>query len=240
MHRHTLREQVEEMARLGYSPATIRDDLDCSHQTARSYVRLWRQAMRQRCVELPPCRCGRIHEHQGNCIEKRWLERPWARRQIPADFAVVAPTMFVTELVSHYRVGWRVLRRWIASTPHISVKKRMQRQLLPNGRSSSRIADPLFQEIECHIPLGLAEDIRADLISEIYVTILEGSMSLPQLRAEGWKFVGRVIEAYGVSTWSKTISLDAQTADGRPLSDTIADGNAEDAFERIFEDNWDQ
>lgn len=239
MRRQTIKEQVEEMAWLGYSPATIRDELDCNHRTVRFYVRRWRRGMRERLIELPPCRCGAIHEHRGTCIEKRFLERAWLRRPVPADFAAVAPTMCKSDLEKHYSVSWRTLSRWLKESPQISVKKRSRRALRPTGRTTLQVADPLFQRIEPYIPSYFNQDIREDLISEIYVAILDGSLTLANLESEGWRFISNALNANGLSPWEKSISLDAENENGRALISVLADPAYLEDSETNFEiDDW--
>lgn len=239
MRRQTIREQVEEMTWLGYSPATIRDELDCNHGTVRYYVRRWRKGMRERLIELPPCRCGAIHEHRGTCIEKRFLERPWLRRPVPDDFTAVAPTMCKSDLQRHYSVSREALSRWLKESPQISAKKRSRRTLRPTGRITHQVADPLFQRIEPYIPSHFSDDIREDLISEVYVAILDGSLTLAELEAEGWRLIGDALKANGRSPWEKSISLDAENESGRALISTLADPAYLEELETDYEvDDW--
>jgi hypothetical protein len=58
-----------------------------------------------------------------------------------------------------------------------------------------------------------------------------------KIASDGRAFVNRALDAHGLSIWSKTQSLDmGNTEDGIPLIEQIADEDALDAFDRMFDE----
>lgn len=116
----------------------------------------------------------------------------------------------------------------------------MERPLAARGRVSGRVADPLYQEIEQLVPSGLPPDIRDDVISELFLAVLDGSLSRDRLQSGGRAIMDRAIDNCGACRWTALRSLDAPiTESGMTLADIIADDRAMDDFKALFDEERD-
>lgn len=196
----------------------------------------------------PYCSLRQLSEHYCASFEtvSRWMgecadiPRRAYFHQIPDDFADRSPFLSVTQLSVHYCVSRRTIYRWFRDRPNAKRCQRITRPLAATGRVSGRIADPLYQEIEQLVPSGISADIREDVISELYVAVLEGSLSDGRLRSCGRAIMNRTIDKCGACRWTAPRSLDAPIAESRKtLADIIADDRAMDDFNALFDEDRD-
>lgn len=168
------------------------------------------------------------------------IERKPNSREVPTDFADQSPNLSVQQLAGHYQASRRTINRWFRDRPGAKRWRRMVRPLAAKGRVSGRVADPLYQEIEQLVPSGLPPDIRDDVISELILAVLDGSLSRDRLQSGGRAIMDRTIDKCGASRWTTHRSLDAPiTESGMTLADVIADDRALDAFEALFDEELD-
>ncbi|ALJ14093.1 hypothetical protein [Sphingopyxis macrogoltabida] len=187
----------------------------------------------------------RKHFNTSLDVVARWLadtglsarEIPKNRRSAPEDFVAVAPTMFKRQLLSHYSTSSAVLERWLAECPHVRTRSRAGKLRQQVVRSSS-VKDALFGRIDALVPRAFADDIRSDIISDLYVAVLEGVIPENELEALGGAIMNRTISDCGASRFSKTMSLNERLSDDSEttLGDTLIDPAALQAFDHIFEE----
>lgn len=91
------------------------------------------------------------------------------------------------------------------------------------------------------MPNGLADDIRSDIVSEIYLAVLEGTLPENQILSHGRTILNRVAKFCGVDFHHRTFSLDEHVNDGGVrFVDLLEDEGALAAFDRIFDDDFDE
>ncbi|WP_411341384.1 hypothetical protein V6U71_05960 [Sphingopyxis sp. J-6] len=222
----------------GYSRLSLQERLGLGKAAAKYYIQAFRDKLRLQSIPLPPCRCGGPHNHLGYCIEKRH-GCPTGIRPMPTDFVMIAPTLTRAGIMRHYQTSRPTRDRWLREAPDIKPRRIFTRSLKPGSQSSSRLRDNLYREIDRLIPLGLAEDIRADAISDIYLAVLDGTLSRDQIAEGGRKILNRVVDFCGLGRHSP-VSLDIKYLDdGTTYVDSLEDEEALAAFERIFDDeDW--
>lgn len=230
----TLRNSVEALAAEGWSPRTIVRETGGQSKTVRRYVRAWRAKLRAAGKSLPPCRCGATHNHQHFCFEKACL----AARAMPVDFPEVARDRTIKELCRTYRAGNKTVSGWLSTRTDILRPRRGQRPraLRPAFRQTSMIDDPLHKLVESYVPNGYAPDVRADLISALYLAVLDGTLRINELSKCGGSILNQTLRECGVHRWSLTTSLDEVIGDDDfSLGDHLVDETAGEAFECLFD-----
>ena len=235
------RARIEALAADGWSVRTIATKTGKTQRSIRHFVRRWRERLQSEGASLPPCRCGSPHDHSHFCAEKIRGEGVGrrVRRQVPEDFEQVAPTLSLKALERHYRTGCVVISRWLSQFPELARVPRSTaaRPLRPVYRANSGISDSTYNMIERCVPTNYAPDIRADIISTIYLAVLDGSLPEERLLLDGRSVLYQVLRSHGIM-YQTTASIDLELDDeGQRYIDMLADENALDAFERIFEDD---
>lgn len=231
-----LRAQAMELIASGHSPLTLGERLGFNNIAAKGLIYAYRCKQREARVSLPPCRCGRPHNHLGNCVEKRHGCR-CGIRPLPDDFASNAPSRSKRGLLRYYRISLATLNRWLSESPGVTTRP-VHIPFRDTGSKPSPINDSLYARINSLVPPYFAKDVRADVISEIYLAVLDGSLPIERLLLDGRAIMTRAAGFCGVG--STILSLDVAVGDAySPMIDFIEDKDAFDAFERIFEEDED-
>lgn len=230
-----LRSAVEDLASQGWSPRTIVKETGGKSETVRRYVRTWRANVRAAGASLPPCRCGGAHNHEHRCFEK--LCR--VERQMPVDFPDVARNCAIVTLCRNYRAGNTTVSRWLSVRPDIPRPRpgSPARALRAIFRPTSGIEDPTYALIEKHVANGYAADVRDDLISALYLAVLDGSLRVDEIAVRGGAILNQTLRDCGVDRWRILESLDEVIGgNGFSLGERVADEAGDDVFERLFDD----
>lgn len=238
---HPPRERIETLAAEGLSVRTIALEIGIGPRTVCRVVRRWREKLRSEGTALPSCKCGAPHDHSFFCSEKTYGEGTGhrARRQAPEDFEAVAPLLSINRLTRHYRTGKDVVNRWCSEFPQLPrpILTAGPKPLRPDYRATSGIGDTTYNLIERCVPSSYAPDIRADIISTIYLAVLDGSLPEERLLLDGRSVLYQFVRSHGIM-YQTTVSIDEELSeDGERYIDNLADDNALDAFERIFDDD---
>ena len=230
-----IRENAFRLIAQGYSIISLGEMLGLSKPSAKHYIDIFRAKLRKAEKGLPSCRCGGPHNHFGHCLEKRHGCRT-GLRPMPDDFEKVAPTLTRKDLIYHYHTSPPTRDRWLAEAPNVTPKVRTPRPLRSSARSRSNINDDLYIEIDRLVPAGIADDIRAEAISELYLAVLDGTIARDQLAAKGRAVLNRVTDFCGLH--GQTVSLDLPIGEGgASYVDNVRDETALDAFDRLFDDD---
>lgn len=158
---------------------------------------------------------------------------------MPPDFPDFARNRSIVLLCRHYRAGNLAVKRWLSSLPDIPRPKPGTRPqpLRKSFRVISRINDPTYRLIESCVPNGYAPDLRADMISDLYLAVLDGKLRADELLEHGRAILNQTLRDCGVEQWRIATSLDSSDDDqGDPLVERLVDDAAQEAFDRLFSD----
>lgn len=231
-----VRKEAFALISQGYSKLSLQERLGLTRGSAKGYIDRFRLKAKAEAVPLPPCRCGGPHNHLGHCIEKRH-GCPTGLRPIPDDFITVAPTLTRKGIVRHYHTSPSTRERWLREVPEVQPRVMIFRTLRPVARSSSPVKDDLYAEIDRLVPVSIADDVRSDIISELYLAVLDGSVPRDRLAEKGGAVLNRTVDFCGHGRHGP-LSLDIMfDKDGNSFLDLLEDESASDAFDRIFDDD---
>lgn len=94
------------------------------------------------------------------------------------------------------------------------------------------LSDPIYGRIARFVPRGVDQNLREDIISDVYLAIREGRLHPRNIEAEARRFINAAFGAFA-NRWG-ALSLDALIADeGATFLDMLPDPAALEAFERI-------
>lgn len=188
-----------------------------------------------------------IRKRLGRCVSSERLKRLRENNDIAVRSKFCVSD---SELRSLILQGAGELRIWKV-TGHRVTYARIKRmrvelgvQLQPNPAASTPAKprkqlpgrDDLFSQVKSALSFMVDPVLRDDAVSEMYLAVLEGTITLSQIRQEARKF-----SSDSVAKWQNNFgprSLDAALGEGDlSLLDRLEDRTALEAFDRLFQDD---
>lgn len=244
-------ERIRQLALEGMSFGGIARELGASRTSVQSFA-MRHQIRLGLAGEL--CKCGKPRGHAYGCSAFAYrivddpaevdrcvtaLEQGLTMVQIVREHGVREALVRITraKLTEHSQ---QLRRQAIAERVQARVRPKRVRAIkksLPASISSRVLAahrDALFAKCSAAIPRGMAQDIRDDAVTELYLAVLEGEVAENEIREKAGKFVNATY-----STWASRFgprSLDAKLSadDDRTAGDFIEDEVALAQFDEIM------
>lgn len=244
-------ERIRQLALEGMSFRAMARELGASHTSVQSFA-MRHQIRLGLAGEL--CKCGKPRGHMYGCSAFAYrvvddpaevdrcvaaLEQGLTMVQIVREHGVREALVRITraKLTEHSQ---QLRRQAIAERVQARVRPKRVRAIkkpLPASISSGVLAarrDALFAKCSAAIPRAMAQDIRDDAVTELYLAVLEGEVAENEIREKAGKFVNATY-----STWASRFgprSLDAKLSadDDRTAGDFIEDEVALAQFDEIM------
>jgi hypothetical protein len=183
---------------------------------------------------LPSCGCGKERFHKYPCIISRQI-CPERRDAIVSE---ITTGELYRDIGVKFGIGRLSARNYLRYLTPAQRRRRLdlQRSRRPEAAAEARpFGDNLYARIATAVPRWLTNATRDDVISEIYLAVLEGTLDAAAIEANVARFARAGAAAYESKFGPR--SLDERRFDDseRTLAETIPDPYALAAFDYIFE-----
>jgi hypothetical protein len=133
-------------------------------------------------------------------------------------------------------------RKWAAEAParaaraaaRAAEKLAAKRQKDAQDKAISRpFSDPVYARIASAVPRWVSPSLREDVISEIYIAVIDGEMSVDAIEANATRFTNAAVGQFESKWGPRPLDMPMFNDGHRTLADVIPDPSALAAFGRL-------
>lgn len=233
--------QIAAMLQTGKSLRQIAAEMDANRDSVATAARPIIAAMRE-AGTLGRCECGKERYHQRICSKNAGPLPQTSPEQIARRGIIVGDIMrgdtFATIAQRHgiaTVAGARSYLRYL-TPPQRERRKILERQRRREAEQVFRPhGDQLYAAIAAATPRWTSEQLRDDIISDLYLAVLEGEVTIENIREAARRATTQAVQSFESRF---ALSIDRRVfEDGRDTyADMIPDPAAIAAFDYIFED----
>lgn len=124
------------------------------------------------------------------------------------------------------------------SLPPIHKAKRQRLAKRPPAPAITAMSDPLYAQIAATIGFHIAADLRDDAISDIYLAMQEGRLSIADLTQHSRKAVAHVVKDYADPWGNRSLDEEIGDGDGFRMIDLLKDDSSSNWLEEMGATVW--
>lgn len=235
-------EQIQLMVGLLPNAESLRDisaALGVPQQTLRVAAQPFVALLRLQGA-LSPCGCGRERFHPYGCASMAKKARPpelapelLERRAAVID-AIMSGDTFA-RIEKRLGMGQKSARRYVR---YLTPEQRALRKQLEKARQEKLgpvrpFSDALYARIAEVVPLWLSPALRDDVISEMYVAVIEGALAEEEVKANAARFANAALAQFESKYGPRSID-EKLFAEGKDtLADRLPDPAALERFDAL-------
>ncbi|QCB42349.1 hypothetical protein E5673_08985 [Sphingomonas sp. PAMC26645] len=233
------RQQIKDWVARGFSAAQmVRSSRKAAsiHTILKYATPLWEKMA----VDGTFCGCGERRGHRGVCIAT-WESdlrirgpQPMPREEQDRILnALLNGDSIITvrrNVPTSEKRAYRVLRAMSPAERHRRACIVYRRIRDDDGAVHGR---NLFEKVQAAVPAGIVSSVRDEVVSELSLAVLQGDLTLDQIRAHAKKYVGRAFQSWASGFGPK--SLDEALGDdgSRTLGDFVGDSTGSLSVDEI-------
>ncbi|WP_230629330.1 hypothetical protein [Sphingomonas sp. Leaf37] len=124
------------------------------------------------------------------------------------------------------------------SDPASKRKRQAKRYSKPVGPAISPMSNPLYAHIASSIGRGIAPDLLDDAVSDMWLAIAEGRLSVEQVAGQASRYRNKVVASYASRFGTRSLDEEIGDGDGFRMIDMLKDDRSSDWLEEMGASVW--